>query len=115
MKRWLSRIGTFLLVMIWLLAMLFPFVAFWVAAKGQLQIGQSERRHLRIFLVQDDDNNGLGMDWTHGRWGQNTCSQTTVLYWLWEGQGRNTSYCQCYDPATGDHLPLTTSEAMCTQ
>jgi hypothetical protein len=106
MKRWLRRLLYLLFFIIWLLVMSFPFVAFLLATQGELQLGSSARNHLRLFLIQEEEADGLGLEWTRPSPQAPSCSRTTVSFFLWEGEGNNVSYCQCYDTLTGDLLSV---------
>ncbi len=107
MKRWLRRFGYLLIVIIWLMIMCFPTFAFALATNGQIQLGSNPRNQLRFFLVQEEEADGIGVEWSRPLLGK-TCSKTTVTYFLWEGssQGQNVSYCQCFDPDSGVPLPI---------
>ncbi|HRO22883.1 MAG TPA: hypothetical protein PLR07_01120, partial [Promineifilum sp.] len=35
------------------------------------------------------------------------CLKTTISYWMWSGEGQDTSYCQCMDSAAGNVLDIT--------
>lgn len=102
-----------LFVLFWLAVILTPSLAFVLARNGQIQIGSSEGRHWRLFLVQEADSEGVGLE--HGRPvplpfdapESAVCLQTTISYWMWVGEGQDTSYCQCTDSATGDLLNIT--------
>ena len=98
MKIWLRRIGALLFVTFWLAVMAFPVVAFALATQEQISIGSADGRHLRLFLLQEDDASGVGFEWSR-RAGPD-CLQTSIGYLLWEGDETDpgTSYCQCIDP-----------------
>ena len=81
--------------------MSFPILAFSLADKEQLRLGEN----IRIFLVQEADAEGVGLEWTRPSRQQADCTWTTVNYFLWEGRGENTRYCQCFDGRTGQPLP----------
>ena len=105
-KRWLRRLGYLLFILIWLPLILFPAFAFTLAGRGQLQLG-GESLHVRFFLVQAEEADGIGLEWVRPALRQKNCRQTTVLYYLWEGQNnQNTSFRQCFGPVTGDPLPV---------
>lgn len=101
MKRWLRRAGCFGLALIWLAVLSVPLLAVVIASRGQVRLGAQESAHLRLFLVQEEGNNGLGIEWTRAgaTEGENRCWRTSVSYWLWEGRGENVTYCQCVDDA----------------
>ena len=62
MKVWLRRLLLLLFVLFWLALILMPTVAFILARNGQIQIGRSDGRHWRLFLVQEADMEGLGLE-----------------------------------------------------
>lgn len=104
MKQWLRRLLYFVVFVIWLLFMVFPFVAFTLATNGQLQLGNE--RYLRIFLVQETEANGVGVEWRRGLFQPNDCLRTSIAFLMWEGNSEGVSYCQCYDPVTNEALPV---------
>lgn len=99
MKRWFRRFGYLVVILVWLLIMAFPVVSFTLATRGQMQLGEDGRSHLRLFMVNADDGAGVGIEWT--RRAGDACLRTSVNYLLWEGSSQPASYCQCSDPATG--------------
>ena len=106
MNRWLRRGLIVLFVLFWLGVMLFPTLAVVLARNGQLQLGDSNGRHWRLFLLQEPDFEGLGLERARAvapplSAPAAACLQTTVAYWLWAGEGQDASFCQCTDPATG--------------
>ncbi|HRQ38655.1 MAG TPA: hypothetical protein PLD25_12175 [Chloroflexota bacterium] len=103
MKRWLRRFGYMLIVIIWLMVMCFPTFAFMLAMNGQIEVGSNPRNHLRFFMVQEENADGIGVEWKRPLPGQPACARASVTYLLWEsdGQNQNTSFCQCIDPVTG--------------
>lgn len=78
--------------------MLLPFLAFILAARGEVRIG-GEERSLRIFLVQEEEAQGVGISWERPLRDQTGCNKTRVTYLMWAGQAQNTAYCLC--PNTG--------------
>jgi len=105
MNRWLRRFIYLLVTLAWLCLMSFPAIAVILAIQGQIQVG-NDLRHLRVFMLEDPDVQGIGVEWTRPLRRQQGCSRTTVNYLLWEGEGENVAFCQCYDPQTGDSLPM---------
>lgn len=111
MKQWLKRFGYFIAFWVWLLVMLFPMLAFLLAAKEELQIGQQDEPHLRLFLLQETSGEGIGVEWQREIGQPNGCAKTTVTYLLWEGDAEIIRYCQCQNMQTGALLPP--EDAMC--
>jgi len=101
MRRWLPRLVLILFVIIWLLVMSFPFVAFRLTTRDEITVGSSESSHLRLFMVRADEEKGLGLEWTRSL-DASECFVTKVKYILWEGNqpGQNTSFCFCPDSGT---------------
>lgn len=105
MKPWLRRLAYLTVTLIWLLFISLPACAFLLAARGQIQIGDQDGRHLRIFLLQERNLQGLGVEQTRPLHGEPNCLRTTIRYYLWEGVGENTAFCRCTDPVTGAVQP----------
>lgn len=112
MKVCIRRLLLLLFVLFWLALILTPTAAFILARNGQMQIGRSEGRHWRLFLVQGDESEGLGLE--RGRPvappgdapATVGCLQTRISYWMWAGEGQPTVYCQCRDNATGEAVDV---------
>jgi hypothetical protein len=111
-KVWTKRAGYLLLILLWLLLVSFPVVAFLLATQGEIEFGDS-RSGLRLFLLQDSDSQGLGLQWTRPYDNGSpsaavACTRTTLRYLLWQGSApqQNTAYCQCFNPQTQEPLPL---------
>lgn len=99
MSVWLRRIVYFLVFLLWLVVMAFPIVAAVLATQGQLQVGeQGSARYIRLFLVQESDNEGVGVEWTRPSAAQD-CREGRIIYLMWEGTGENARYCTCIDGA----------------
>lgn len=114
MRRWLKRLGYIILVLSWLTVMVFPTFAFFLATQGELQLGSEPRRHVRFFMVQEEMASGVGVEWVRAARQLDSCSRTSIRYFLWEGssEGDNVSFCQCFDPVTDAPLPI--EEDSCT-
>jgi len=112
MKRWLRRLFILLFVILWLLLMILPLTAFLVAARGEIIIGNSPGSHVRLFLLQDGQEQGVGMEWSRAAGEETGCFRNNVYYFLWEGEAANAAFCQCFDTKSGDALPATS--ASCT-
>jgi hypothetical protein len=115
MNRWLKRVVYIFLLLFWLMVMAFPTFAFVLATKGELQLGDEPRSHVRFFMVQEIDTNGIGVEWVRAARQVDHCTRTTIRYLLWDGGsgGENANFCQCYDPVT--NMPLPIEESRCTR
>ena len=104
MNPWLRRTVYFVITLVWLFLMSLPVFAFALAARNQLQIGPTEGNHLRIFLVQELDAEGIGFERARSGSFDPGCAQTDVHYIMWKGDPENVTYCQCTDPETSELL-----------
>lgn len=100
MKRWLRRLVYFLIALLWLLIMVFPIFAFTLATRGEMNWGQEGGRQVRLFLLQEKDVDGIGLQISRPQTDNPTCINTRVSYFLWEGTGQNSQYCSCADGTT---------------
>lgn len=119
MNVWLRRLIYLVIILVWLAIMMLPATAFILARNGQIQVGEPDGPHTRLFLLQDADAEGLGLERARTvrppASGPDTvtCLRTTVSYWMWAGEaGQNTSYCQCIDQATGGLAGLESPSCM---
>ena len=99
----MKRVWYVLLTLLWLVGISFPFFAFALAGKGELQIGDENGRHARAFLLNTEEAEGVGFVWT----GMNgDCQESSLFYLLWEGEAENGRYCQCVN-SDGERLSAT--------
>lgn len=112
MKVWLRRLLILLFVLFWLALLLTPTLAVMLARNGQLRIGLGEERYWRFFLVQQAEAEGVGMERSRpvdppaGAADTIHCSQQTVDYWMWTGEGQSVEYCQCLDGESGQSVDI---------
>jgi hypothetical protein len=87
------------IILLWLIVMCFPITAFVLATRGEIKIGNNLQSGLRIFLVQGEEAQGVGFDWSRRLKENPQCSKTIVRYLLWEGgdENFNIDYCLCYE------------------
>lgn len=76
--------------------MAFPFVSVILATQGQIELGEVPGNHVRLFLVQERDAQGIGVEWTRPVNEPAGCAQTSLTYFMWEGEGEGVTYCRCY-------------------
>jgi hypothetical protein len=105
MNRWPRYFGYLVFLLVWLVLISLPTFAFILAARGQIELGSSESQYLRVFLLQEKDDEGLGVEYARSVSSQPHCLQTSVSYFLWAGQAQNVAFCQCIDPTTSSLLP----------
>lgn len=95
-RRWVRRFGYLVLFLLWLLVMSFPIGAALLATSGQLEVGSETGHHVRLFLVQERRQQGVGLEWTRSG-SADGCRQGRLLYAMWEGRGEDAHYCTCHD------------------
>lgn len=93
MKRRLRPFLYLVVVVVWLVVMSLPILAFSLAEKEDLRFGEG----IRLFLLHEKDAGGVGVEWKRPLRQQPGCTRTTVTYLMWEGQSENTAFCQCSD------------------
>ena len=113
MNVWLRRGLMLLFALFWLAIILTPTLAFILARNGQVQIGEMDSRHWRLFMLQDADTEGIGLerakpvDAPADMAESVKCLKTTIDYWMWRGEGMPAAYCQCADSTTGAVVDVT--------
>ena len=105
MKHWLRRFSYLIIVILWLVVMALPILAFTLAGRGELTVGDAAGSHVRLFLLREPEAEGIGVAWTRPYRSQPACTRTSVTYIMWKGRNENTSYCQCFDQNNGAALP----------
>ena len=101
MNRWLRRLVILLILTLWLILLAFPAVAFILATRDQIQVGDDPAQHLRLFLVSEPQAQGVGIERARRLKNPNGCSQTNVAFLMWEGESESIVYCQCFDEGGG--------------
>jgi hypothetical protein len=97
MRPWLRRLLYLLLGLLWLLVMSLPVFAVVLATQREIQVGSEPERNVRLFLIQEQDAEGVAVQWMGAPSAADGCAQGRVVYLMWEGEGENASFCQCYD------------------
>lgn len=97
---WARRLLYFVLIVIWLLVMAFPVVAVVLATQGEIRVTLDREplpRQLRLFLIQERQQEGLGLEWTTPA--TDSCYEGHISYFMWQGQGENSVFCTCVGEA----------------
>lgn len=91
-------------VVIWFGVLLIPLFFFILAANGEFTIGhgnipeRDSHPRLKVDLISEIDYRGLGF--TRSVFlptdELNSCVETHISYFLWEGEGEPAVYCECY-------------------
>lgn len=95
-------VGCFISLITGALAVMVFFFVLTLAKQGEVSFKRGELGEIRIWLIRQGENRGLGLSSTrivHGseRAGE-ACVETKVQFLLWKsGEGiQNTNYCECY-------------------
>ena len=95
MREWGRRLGCLLLFLLWLAVMSLPLLSVLLAARGQIQLGSAERTQVRVFLLQERNVEGVGVEWSRPLRREPGCQQTTITYFMWRGPGENVRFKSC--------------------
>ncbi len=104
MNKTAKKLGIIALVIIWFILLMLPTIAVILASREQMQIG-IEDTSLRLFLLQQADTEGLGIEFTRPSRVNSNCQQASVSYFMWVGESENVDYCLCRDQQTNSSLP----------
>lgn len=107
----LQRVGCAVLIIIWFVIMLIPMALIILAIEGNITVhhGRSvpdrhEHPRLQIRLITELDYRGFQI--TNSTLDQdseaNLCIQTNVRYILWQGDGEDAQFCDCYSRENPD-------------
>ncbi|MGD8583935.1 MAG: hypothetical protein PVH65_02975 [Chloroflexota bacterium] len=99
----LRRLVYLIVIILFLVVMTLPIFAFVLAARGELMIGSDQGNYLRLFMVNTDQAEGIGLQRVRQSAASEGCQQGSVRYFLWEGQSRelNADYCTCFKADSG--------------
>ncbi len=85
---------------IWIILLLLPCIAIALISQGEIavQLGDVPGQSLRVWLIQDASERGVGIarPSIHTDQNSNTCLQTDTSFIMWMGKGDATSFCECY-------------------
>ncbi|MBA3870016.1 MAG: hypothetical protein H0X30_12790 [Anaerolineae bacterium] len=113
----LRRIGCGFGLVIWLVLLLFPCVAIALVSQGEItvQLGSVPGQNLRIWLIQDATQRGVGIarPSVHTDNSTNVCLQTDTSFLMWMGKGASTSYCECYAHEGDNWKSVSSTQGTC--
>lgn len=100
----LRRIGCGVALIIWFAVLLLPTFFFILAVEGDITLrhrGDVPDKHqhplLQVNLLMDADTRGLQLTNSSVDRGEDgLCIDTSVRYFLWQGEGENVRFCDCY-------------------
>jgi len=91
----LKRPGCVVGLIVWFLILLTPCFFITLAVRGEISLttGGAPEQRLRIWLIQEADQSGIGVSNADVRQnGETLC----VRFLLWRGEAQPTQYCECY-------------------
>lgn len=99
----LRRIAYLIIAFVFLVVMSLPIFAFVLAARGELMVGSEQGSYIRLFMVNEDQAAGIGIQRVRKSAVSDDCLQGSVRYLLWEdqSQGLGADYCTCFRPQSG--------------
>ena len=109
----LQRLGCAALIGVWLVIMLIPLVLIILAIDGEITLSHGssmpdrhEHPRLQIKLIKEPDYRGFQITNSTMKQvnEQNLCVQTEVRYFLWQGDGDNAQFCDCYNRGDGGEV-----------
>lgn len=95
MKVWLRRLGFTVFIMVWLVIMACPTFTFFLIRNQQLTWGDNPNDQIRLFVMQEVGNEGLGIQWTRPADDEANCIRTSVRYLMLAGDADNNDVCLC--------------------
>ncbi len=99
----IRRVIYLIIILIWVILMSLPIIAFVLATRGELGVGDAGESGFRLFLLNDPDLQGIGIERRRQLDREDNCLESTLNYILWEGENDNLdiTFCQCFDEDTG--------------
>ena len=82
-----------------------PIFACRLVTTGVLQFGNEQGNFLNIFMLQEPEQEGIGVQWSRSFDDEAICTSTSVRYFMFEGEGENLDYCSCTNDPVSRPLP----------
>ncbi len=82
-----------------------PIFACRLVTTGVLQLGNENGNFLNIFMLQEPDQEGIGVQWSRSFDDEAICTSNTVRYVMFEGEAENLNYCSCTNEPISRPLP----------
>lgn len=106
MNQSIRRVGIILFLLLWFFLISLPAFAMLLTVRGQIQLGQEDNR-LRVFLLQEQDAEGVGFELARPYRPNDSCDQISLRYIMWVGEPKNVTFCQCIETGSRAALPAT--------
>ncbi len=113
----LRKIGCAAGVVIWVFILLIPCIFITLAVRYEITVdtGSAPDQRLRLWLIMESGQRGIGfsnasVQETDGQ----TCVQTDVHFFLWQGSADPVSFCQCYRRTPENWSLVDSDPGICT-
>lgn len=119
-RKWspLRRVLTALFVIVWFPLLLTPCFLLTLASQGELSltIGGLPGQELRLWLIMDADQRGVGISSPIVSTGaeDRVCLQTNINFVLWQGSQESIQYCECFEQRNDAWISMTTETMPCS-
>jgi hypothetical protein len=102
-RQFANRAGCCLIFVLWLGVMAIPIFFVVMLVQKEVVISRSDlpEHEFRIFLLEEPRQRGFGLEQgdivSGGEEEGLYCVKTHVDYFLWEGEGEDVAYCECFE------------------
>lgn len=112
----LRRVGCAIGVILWVLVLLIPCIFITLAVRYEITVdtGSAPEQRLRLWLIMEAEQRGVGFSSTSVQESEGqTCVQTDVQFFLWQGQAEPVSFCNCYERSAEDWVSTSAQPGVC--
>jgi hypothetical protein len=104
-KIWLRRIGYTAVFLTWCAVMILPTVLCVSLADGQMVWGNDPSNQVRVFVMQEVGQEGIGVQWSRPATADGACTDTSVRYFMFAGEADNNNTCSCMSTPSSGQVP----------
>ncbi len=72
---------------------------------GVLQFGNEDGNFLNFFMLQEPEQEGIGIQWSRSFDDEAICTSNSVRYFMFAGEAENLDYCSCTNEPISRPLP----------
>ena len=112
----LRRVGCTIGVILWVLVLLIPCIFITLAVRYEITVdtGSAPEQRLRLWLIMEAEQRGVGFSNTSVQESEGqTCVQTDVQFFLWQGAAEPVSFCNCYERGAEDWINTSAQPGAC--
>lgn len=89
------RLGCISVFTLWVVLAAIIYLFFALLRNGEVVLGTDPLSQTRIFLIQEPGQEGVGVERTRLISEDGECVQTSINYWMFEGEGADAQVCIC--------------------